>query len=429
MVDVATLLDQARQALGQRRTGEVLALSRTLLAQAPERTEGWLLQALALILDDQAETVYRRLLPLRRRRFGDDGIVFLKDVFLILARIKAHDAILAAAARAPVHEPFAIIPSYFAACVLLERRHFDEGFTLLAAVRSRCLATLDTLPTTDDDGFMVLFRHALLVNDRHYLEQPYYREHLARNAALLDGLHWVEAPEPEADVERSVVMVSCDRHYAELFLPRFLESVDRFCAGRLIHLHLLDPDPEPPPPPPPVLPPLRQNRLALSWERSGELKCAAWYASARFVRMAALLRHYRRPILLFDVDVALCHPLELVEQAMADADFGCFRMDRLDPGSVYQASVTAFRPNPAGLELADLLGKLILSKMSLKRPLLWLIDQASLYSAVTLLADQAGRLRVADLTRRLGLTVEEYVEFCQRNDDKLRLMKLASDAL
>jgi hypothetical protein len=67
--------------------------------------------------------------------------------------------------------------------------------------------------------------------------------------------------------------------------------------------------------------------------------------------------------------------------------------------------------------------------MSLKRPLLWLIDQASLYSAVTILADLSGRLRVADLTRRLGMTVDQYVAFCQRNEDKLRLMKLASGLL
>jgi hypothetical protein len=444
-MDFEGVLERARAALGQRRSGEVLALSRTLVAAAPERVEGWLLQALALILDGQAGIVYRRVLPLRRRRFDDDGIVFLKDVFLILDRLKAYDAMLAAATDAPAGELFAIVPGYFAACVLLARRRFDEGFALLGAVRSRCLASLDRLPTTDDDGFMVLFRHALLVNDPGYLGQPYYRDNLALNRAQLGPLHWADAPEPEAPessapessapesgtaAERSVVMVSCDRRYADLFLPRFFESVDRLCRGRLVHLHLLDPEPEPGPGAAAVaLPPLRHNRLALSWERSGALKCAAWYASARFVRMAGLLRHYRRPVVLFDVDVALCHPVELVEQAMADADFGCFRMDRLDPGSVYQASVTAFRPNPAGLELAELLGDLILSKMSLKRPLLWLIDQASLYSAVTILADLSGRLRVADLTRRLGMTVDQYVAFCQRNEDKLRLMKLASGLL
>ncbi len=424
MVDVMAVIGQARQALAQRRTGALLTLSRTLLASAPERLEGWLLQALALFLDDQADIVYRRVLPLRRRRFGDDGIVFLKDVFLILARIKAHDTILAAAAKAPGAALFSIVPGYFAACVLLERRRFDEGFALLATVRGRGLANLDALPTTDSDGFMVLFRHALLVNDASYLQQPYYRDNLALNQARLGPLQWAEAQPPDPDPQKSVVMVSCDRHYADLFLAPFLAAVDHGCCHRLVHLHFLDPEPEPPALG--RLPPLQHNRLAVTWERSGDLKCAAYYASARFVRMPALLRHYQRPILLFDVDMELRHPLERLEQAMADADFGSFRRDRLDPGSVYPAAAVGFRPNPAGLELADLLGNLILSKMSLKRPLLWLIDQASLYSAVTMLADQAGRLRVADFSHRLGMTIEDYVTLCGRNEDKLRLMTAAS---
>jgi hypothetical protein len=166
--------------------------------------------------------------------------------------------------------------------------------------------------------------------------------------------------------------------------------------------------------------------VAVSWEASGVFKCSAYYASARFVRMAALLRHYRRPIRLFDVDAALRQPVTRLEPAMADADFGCFRMPRLDPGSVYQASVTAFQPTPAGLELADLLGKLILSKMSLLRPLLWLIDQASLYSAITQLADRDGRLRVADFTRRLGLPLADFIETAGDAETKLALMQQAS---
>ena len=423
-MDVEAVVTHVQNSLRSRRVSDLLALGRSLVADAPERSEGWLLQSLGLILDDQARLVYRRILPLRRRRFGDDGLVFLKDVFLILARLKAYDAILAAALVAPTSELFTVIPHYFAACVLLRQRRFDEGFALLSGVRGCCLANLDALPTTDSDGFMVLFRHALLVNDAGYLQQPYYRENLALNQARLGPLRWAAAPEPGADFERSVVMVSCDGRYAELFLPCFLASADRLCADRVLHLHLLDPDSEPPPLS--MLPSRQYGPLALTWEQSSELKCAAYYASARFVRMAALLRHYQRPILLFDVDMELHHPLEQLERAMEGADFGSFRRDRLDPGSVYPAAAVGFRPTPAGLELADLLGNLILSKMSLKRPLLWLIDQASLYAAVTLLADQAGRLRVADFNHHLGMSLEDYVSLRGRDEDKLRLMTEAS---
>ncbi len=418
---------RAGQALRTRDRALTLALARTLVARAPERPSGWLFEAATLILDDRAETVYRRLLPRRRQSLGCDGILFLKDVFLILAWNKAFDAILNAAAKAPSQELYAIIPTYFAACVLLARHRFEEGFALLGAFRSRCLANLAALPSDDGDGFMVLFRHALLVNDGSYLETPYYRENLATNRAKLGPLRWATSAPERGDDARPVVMVSCDQRYAQLFLPRFLASVEHWCQDRLVHVHLLDPDPAPPDPA--ALPALQRNRLALTWEECGALKCSAWYASARFVRIAALLEHYRRPILLFDVDVALLHPLDLIEAPLASADFGCFRMDRLDPGSVYQASVTAFQPTAAGQDLARLLGALILSKMSLRRPLLWLIDQASLYSAITLLSDQAGRLTVADFTRALGMTVEEYVEFCDRNAEKLHLMKLASGVI
>lgn len=411
--------DQARAALAAGRLAEAATLARALAEAAPERLSGWLYQALALILDGRAERVYRGLLPRRRALLAcDDDVLFLKDVFLLLAGRKAHDAILAAAAQAPPAELSSVVPLYFAACVLLERREFEPGFALLGAVRTRCLANLPALPTTDGDGFMVLFRHALLVNDPGTIETPPYHAALAANRAKLGPLHWLPAGDAPAD-PRPVLAVSCDARYAERFLPRFLASVERLCSGRLVHLHLIDPDQEPPAPPP-----LAGNRLAVTWETSGELRCGAWYASARFVRMAALLERYRRPIMMFDADVALRHPVETIERAMDGADFGCFRMDRLDPGSVYQASLTVFRPTPAGLDLARLLGDLILSKMSIRRPLLWLIDQASLYSAITMMD---GRLRVADFRTALGMEITDYLDWRAESEEKLRLLKLASE--
>ncbi|MEI8393223.1 MAG: hypothetical protein WCF85_00705 [Rhodospirillaceae bacterium] len=424
MNDLEALEAEAGLALREHRTGAVLAACRALIALAPERPTGWVYQALALFLDGKPEAVYRRLLPHCRRKTGYDCLLVLKDVFLLLAKLKAGDVILDAAAKAPLNELYSVIPTYFAACVLLERKLFEPGFALLTGFRARCLENLAALPTGDSDGFMVLFRHALLVNDDSYLESDYFHDNLAANHARLSALSWSLIAAPEADDSRAVLAVSCDPRYAELFLPRFLESVDRFCSGRLVHLHLIDPASDPP-----VLPAaLTRNRLAVTTETSGALKSSAWYASARFVRMEELLAHYRRPVVMYDIDIALLHPPELLEQAMAEADFGCFRMPRLDPGSVYQASVTAFRPTPAGLELSRLLRDLILSKMSLKHELLWLIDQACLYSAITSLADRAGRLRVADFTAELGMAIEDHVEFCDRNEEKLRLMKLASGA-
>jgi hypothetical protein len=383
-------------------------------------------RAVALILDGRAEQVYGWLAAAPETGADGRAIVFLKDVFLILVQRHGHDAILAAALKAPARELFAIIPTYFAACVLLERRRFDEGFALLQAFRNRCFQNLQRLPTADSDGFMVLFRHAVLTNDHRYLDDPYYRTHLAANQARLDTLQWATPAGDRLPGDGPVVMVSCDQRYAEVFLPRFFDSLARFGAGWPVHVHLLDPEGDPHATVQAAAP--AGQAVAVSWEASGALKCSAYYASARFVRMAALLAHYQRPIRLFDVDAALCQPITRLEPAMADADFGCFRMPRLDPGSVYQASVTAFQPSPAGLELADLLGRLILSKMSLLRPLLWLIDQASLYSAITMLADREGRLRVADFTQRLGLPLSAFIETGGDAETKLALMKRASGA-
>ncbi len=409
-----------------RRSGaELLALGQKLVTASPAASSAWLCLALGLLLSQRAAQLYSWLLPQRRRHCSDHELVFLKDAFLVLAQRKAHDAILAAAAAAPPGTITALIPTYFAACVLLARRRFDEGFALLSGFRNGCLANLAALPVEDSDGFMVLFRHALLVTGPDYPASDYFRDQLAANRVRLDDLKWQTPPPAEAEGDEArppVLMVSCDQVYADRFLARFLDSVDRCCQDRLVHLHLIDPASEPPLP---VAEPAR-NRLAVTWERSGSLRCSAWYASARFVRMAELLDHYRRPILCFDVDVALNHPPEPVEQALGEADFGCFRMDRHDPGSVYQASVTAFRPSPAGIELAVLLRDLILSKMSIQRPLLWLIDQACLYSAITQLGDLDGRLRVADFTAALGMTVHDYVTFGGSAEEKLGMMIAAS---
>ncbi len=381
--------------------------------------------AVDLILAGRSESLYARLKSPRGGLTAREAVVFLKDVFVRLAEQEACDAMLAAALKVPVDALFALVPTYYAACILLRRREFDQGFALLTAFRNRCLDHLANLPTDDTDGFLVLFRHAVLLDDHRYPETPYFQERWRANEAALDTLHWAEGePTPADDDDRPVLLVACDHRYAGLFLGRFLASVDRLCRDRLIHLHVVDP-------PDPVrlradLPTPERNRLVVSWEGSGRFRSSAFYASARFLRVAELLRHYRRPIQIFDVDVALRYPPETIDRAMAEADFGCFRTGMLNPCSEFLAEVTAFMPTPAGLELADLLRQLILSKMSIKRELLWLVDQAVLYSAIYRLAEKAGRLRVSDFTRALGMRNEQYIEQCAPNFvDKLALMKTA----
>ena len=139
------------------------------------------------------------------------------------------------------------------------------------------------------------------------------------------------------------------------------------------------------------------------------------------------MAHYGRQLQIFDVDVALRHPLAPLDQAMAGADFGCFRTGLLNPCSEFLAEVTAFRPTAAALELAELQRGLILARMSMKRPLLWLIDQATLYSAIYILGERGGRLRVADFTRLTGLRNDAFIEQCDPTTvDKLSLMKAAA---
>lgn len=382
-------------------------------------------RALNLILEERSALLYDQLRARRCRMSPREAVVFLKDVFVLLSQREAYDPMLAAALTAPQDALFGLVPLYYAACILLKRRQFADGFALLAAFRNRCLEKLADLPTEDTDGFLVLLRHAVLLTDESYLETPYYREQLQANQALLDTLHW-EPPPEGADDAQPVLVVACDHRYARLFLERFLASADTLCRDRLIHLHLVDP----PDTAHPLdgLPRPAGNRLAASWERSGKLKSSAYYASARFVRAGELLERYRRPIQIFDVDVALRHPPEMLDQAMRNADFGCFRTGMLNPCSEYLAEVTAFMPTPAGLALADMLRRLILSKMSIKQELLWLIDQAVLYSAIYVLAEKAGRLRVADFTRETGMRNEQYIQQCDGTVDKLALMKAAGDA-
>jgi len=418
--------------------------------------------ALERLRAGQAGEVYRWLSQGSPERAQGPALVFLKDVFLLLSQQQAHDAILAAAAVAPAEQLFSLIPTYYAGCVLLARGHCDQGFALLNRFRRRCLDNLAALPSDDTEGFMVLFRQALLVNDGSYLRSPYFHQELARNQARLGPLQGLEeeTPPPAGD-QSPVILVSCDQGYADLFLAPFLASVERHCRGRVVHVHLLDPapvaaSPHPDPPPQagegelptalaaaslprlrgrtgggtdprPSLPPLVHNHLRLTWEESGALKSSAWYASARFVRIGTLLRHYRRPILAFDVDLELTEPPERLEAAWAGADFAAFQAaGRIDPASLWQAGVTAFRPSPAGLALADLTGRLILSRLSLQPQLLWLVDQAALYSAIHLLTAPGGGLRTVDLTRALGLELPGYLKLAHAPEDKARLMLRAS---
>jgi hypothetical protein len=199
-----------------------------------------------------------------------------------------------------------------------------------------------------------------------------------------------------ADPDRMVVFAGCDVRYFHRFADALANSIAESNSPHLLHLHVVNPDGG------------VAGRIAAMQKRLPALSIACtteqtqegwdadalrtYFACARFLMLPALLRRYRRPILMLDVDVVVLRdPKPLLDQLRAEAaDFAMVRGEQQDPWCTYWADAILALPTPSTLEYFDRVRDYLRRFLSQNRGI-WFLDQVALFAAYV--AGFAGRPR------------------------------------
>lgn len=189
-----------------------------------------------------------------------------------------------------------------------------------------------------------------------------------------------------------VLVASCDRTYFDRYAAAIREASADVGGVAAVYFHVIDGPPDTSAldrtPGPPV---------ALSHERYTGGGLAAYSAVARFLVLPALLRRYRRDVVVIDCDaVPGTDPRRIIDYlAEQDADAGLMLRDLSVPWHVPLASLSAFRATERGRAFAD--GLAATAGAAIARHPSWMTDQASLISWLAYAERHRLGLRVANL--------------------------------
>jgi hypothetical protein len=188
---------------------------------------------------------------------------------------------------------------------------------------------------------------------------------------------------------RDVVFVSCDHAYLHAFGRAYLESVARYGAEVLLHVHVIDPHPgdvawiE-------ETSPTLNGRLAITTESHGGHDARAYYTLARLIRIAELLDRYGHAIYCTDIDAVYRTTIDL-SLANESGDVGVhFRRKwfHWHPWNEIQADNLLIRPTQDGRRFARTLRSLAVGVFAERAgPGIWNVDQNVLYSAYRKFSD------------------------------------------
>ncbi len=231
----------------------------------------------------------------------------------------------------------------------------------------------------------------------------------------LDAAAQSPAPEPahlmsmgSTEKARYVVYVGCNADYFCKYGVVFVNSYAANSAvGNALHLHIIDPHERFNQALSDVARRLPTLNLVVTTERA-PLDAAAdpgntrtYYASARFIQLAGLLAHYRKPMLMFDVDAIVEAPLDRLLDHVGDRDLGLVLREPVDsPWLDIIAYIVGARPTPAALEYLRRVRGYILHFLQ-RRQMPWGLDQTALYCALKMMQRFDKTPRVAWFSRDL----------------------------
>ncbi len=191
---------------------------------------------------------------------------------------------------------------------------------------------------------------------------------------------------------RYVVYVGCTADYFCKYGRVFTKSyAANSASGNLLHLHIVDPHERFADLLSDITGRLPSLNLVVTTERApidaaaDPANAKTYYACARFIQLADLLAHYRRPMLSFDVDAVVEAPLDRILEHIGRQDLGLVLREPIDsPWWDIICYIVGVQPTPAGLEFLRRVRNYILYFFE-QRQMPWALDQISLYCVLKMM--------------------------------------------
>lgn len=421
MSAAAALLQQAAAQVNRGDFRGAWAAFMAAVQADPGNDQAWLGLGLTGLMLGEWQAV--QALADRRQVLGGDGFAFFHDLMTAALSHGLGQQMTALGAHLPADSPYLPSQLYYAGCLLLQDGDEDAAFVCFNRVKELFAARADSLPHGAHDRFNIAWRQATLVEDGDYpdrLDPAALAAVAAQLPAAETVLTWGDAA--GADY---VLLAACDGRYLDRFGVEFVASAQRWAAGAALHLHVAEPEPA-------ALERLtaqvRQGGLpvVVTTEAANPHRSGAYYACLRFlVAGAVAARHGGKPVMITDIDVLFRGPAgELADLARPYA-FGSFVFELgVGPASRLPAVWTWFS-GADGAAMLDALRRVILSKLHVRAPHNWMLDQAALITARRWLRRAHPGAAVAEMNRVAGRYFPEFLECRGDQDDKSALINKA----
>jgi hypothetical protein len=408
--DPAALMARAARLLAERQPDQAAGLYMRIIGQAPAMRGAWHGLGLALARAGQLELV-PGLVDLWGR-LGGRRFDLLLDLFFVLLSHRELAAVAPLARLLALEGAEAAIADYAQASALILQDQEDAAQAHLDAFKDKVARYRDQLPIAGDQPFNVAYRQGTLVEDLAYVD------------ALMAGPPASPPqPIPYAPIRQAsspqVLLAACNDKYFHLFAPDYCAALERVAPGALVHLHVMEPNADTPALARHLMDHHGGLVLNITHEPPHPESSRAYFASNRFLVAPLLMDIYGRDLLASDIDIAfVADPRDLAPR-LAGQDFACYAYeDGFGPASRYIAYLCHLSHGTGGRQVLDVVNRFIHSKLHLRPPFNWMVDQAALYSGLRWLRHRRPEVVVGRMAPLLGRPASAI--FVQQDKDEAK---------
>jgi hypothetical protein len=330
-------------------------------------------------------------------------LAFLHVVLIELVGRKAWDTVTGIAAAFAAVAHLRAIAIYYAGCAAIARHDHDAAWACFEEFKAIVLPRHREFPLVSSGDFNLVFRQACLIEPPDRVDEIATALRSATAPAVSLVGEW------RTGSEGPVFLCCCDGRYFRRFAAELCQSLATVRPGATMHFHIAAPEDAD----------LELARslaarhvtltLNITLETTPLFPHPVYYTCNRFLVAPMLLQRYGQPLLVLDADSVVLDDLHMIDGAVREMDFACFNTGRIEPASVFQATIMYFAASPGAMRLLDILGRLVLAKLAMPPALSWMLDQAALYSAIRYVEKHAPEITIGDLTAATGREMRSFI--------------------
>lgn len=424
-----TGLDIAHCLLMQRQFDEAAPLYLRAINETPAFTPAWegLFASLAGIgLGDKALA----LVETRQQRFND-GLAFYLGALTRVIASGLDDVAETAIAATPGNSLLTVVARYAAGIIALHRDQPQEAAAHLGAAGTMAENFVDhfsahpmlrkiIIEGRQFQDFAAL--DVLLARDRETV--------MAETGIIETVAHFADSSDTAAPF---VLCAGMNEHYLDRFgLPAVTAVAAALTdvSDATFHLHIVDPTPQLGAKIDALRAAVPSLRLGLSTETYHHTLQgygrATYYACARFVRAPEIMAHYRKPLMVVDIDIDRIAHVPQIMTGFAGGSYGCFERHAQLPSLICHCSILAIGNDPAAVRFADLGAKLI-ARRTANEPY-WGLDQTSILVASRFLTAHDPAFRRVELAAATGFTFDDCFVSLSDAAEKQSMRKVIATA-